>query len=442
MSALFVLPELQQLITETQRAQTLHKWSGVEDGRHLNEEIIHFVKTDERFTVAKHNIETVETLIIDESSMISAKIFNQVQVLCKNTRNSTDLFGNIQVVLVGDFFQLPPVSNELNYDVDVFNYNKIQSLQGDLKVYASPDEGSQHYLSKFLAPKNLGLKLGCPVMLIKSLNDILVNGLCGTVTKLNTDSVEVKFTLEHKTLTVTIAKEVFTTFDPVDKIVLAKRVQLPLKVGFAITIHKAQGMTIENLVVDCNNSIQPGQLGVAIGRAVSIQGLRVINFRKSLCRKHPVNVFNFYDSFSLGIIRNDLTCCRKLNVETSDNESKHDDDDDDDNNDNDYGGGDDSDSTVIFDRLEVDSDFSESEIDNLEFIENILGTDQELLPDKSGSRLALDTVLKAFTDTPVEANILVFSDAISKNYQHFHDWFQAQCSIMEDIGLNCFPKEK
>ncbi|CAG2187271.1 unnamed protein product [Mytilus edulis] len=302
------------------RAQTLHKWSGVEDGRHLNEEIIHFVKTDERFTVAKHNIETVETLIIDESSMISAKIFNQ-------------------------------------------------SLQGDLKVYVSQDEGSQHYLSKFLEPKNLGLKLGCPVMLIKNLNDILVNGLCGTVTKLNTDSVEVKFTLEHKTLTVTIAKEVFTTFDPVDKIVLAKRVQLPLKVGFAITIHKAQGMTIENLVVDCNNSIQPGQLGVAIGRAVSIQ-----------------------------------------------------------------------DSTVIFDRLEVDSDFSESEIDNLEFIENILGTDQELLPDKSGSRLALDTVLKAFTDTPVEANILVFSDAISKNYQHFHDWFQAQCSIMEDIGLNCFPE--
>ncbi|CAC5396937.1 PIF1 [Mytilus coruscus] len=453
------------------RAQTLHKWSGVEDGRHLNEEIIHFVKTDERFTVAKHNIETVETLIIDESSMISAKIFNQVQVLCKNTRNSTDLFGNIQVILVGDFFQLPPVSNELygdpgkhydsvaflksldwplqnerlnkcvhlfarNYDVDVFNYNKIQSLQGDLKVYASQDEGSQHYLSKFLAPKNLGLKLGCPVMLIKNLNDILVNGLCGTVTKLSADSVEVKFTLEHKTLTVTIAKEVFTTFDPVEKIVLAKRVQLPLKVGFAITIHKAQGMTIENLVVDCNNSIQPGQLGVAIGRAVSIQGLRVINFRKSLCRKHPVNVFNFYDSFSLGNIRNDLTCCRKLNVETSDNESKHDDDD----NDNDDGGGDDSDSTVIFDRLEVDSDFSESEIDNLEFIENILGTDQELLPDKSGSRLALDTVLKTFTDTPVEANILVFSDAISKHYQHFYDWFQAQRSIMEDIGLNCFPE--
>ncbi|CAG2187266.1 unnamed protein product [Mytilus edulis] len=219
------------------RAQTLHKWSGVEDGRHLNEEIIHFVKTDERFTVAKHNIETVETLIIDESSMISAKIFNQVQVL--------------------------------------------------------------------------------------------FNGLCGTVTKLNTDSVEVKFTLEHKALTVTIAKEVLTTFDPVEKIVLAKRVQLPFKVGFAITIHKAQGMTIENLVVDCNNSIQPGQLGVAIGGQFLYK---------------------------------------------------------------------------------------------------------ELLPDKSGSRLALDTVLKRFTDTPVEANILVFSVAISKNYQHFHDWFQAQCSIMEDIG--------
>jgi hypothetical protein len=49
---------------------TLHKWSGIEDGRHLDEELIHLVKTDERFLSAKNNIETVQTLIVDEISMI------------------------------------------------------------------------------------------------------------------------------------------------------------------------------------------------------------------------------------------------------------------------------------------------------------------------------------------------------------------------------------
>ena len=48
--------------------------------------------------------------------MISAKILNQVQLLCKNIRNSNVVFGNIQVILVGDFFQLPLVSNELYGD--------------------------------------------------------------------------------------------------------------------------------------------------------------------------------------------------------------------------------------------------------------------------------------------------------------------------------------
>jgi ATP-dependent exoDNAse (exonuclease V) alpha subunit len=60
-------------------AKTLHKWSGIEDGRHLDEELIHLVKTDERFLSAKNNIETVQTLIVDEISMIGAKVLNQDQ---------------------------------------------------------------------------------------------------------------------------------------------------------------------------------------------------------------------------------------------------------------------------------------------------------------------------------------------------------------------------
>jgi len=97
-------------------AQTLHKWSGIVDGRYLNQEIIHLVKTDERFSTAKSNILSADTLIIDEVSIISAKVLNQVQVLCKGIRNSDALFGNIQTILVGDFLQLPPISNDLYGD--------------------------------------------------------------------------------------------------------------------------------------------------------------------------------------------------------------------------------------------------------------------------------------------------------------------------------------
>lgn len=55
-----------------------------------------------------------------------------------------------------------------NYDVNLFNYNNLQNLPGELKIFKAKDEGSKHYLNKFLAPKNLVLKTGCPVMLVRN----------------------------------------------------------------------------------------------------------------------------------------------------------------------------------------------------------------------------------------------------------------------------------
>lgn len=95
-------------------------------------------------------------------------------------------------------------------------------------------------------------------MLIRNLSDTLVNGLRGVVKKLDTDSIEVKFLINEKPVFVSISREIFTTFDPVEKIVIAKRVQFPLKACYGITIHKSQGMTLLELVVDCENCVQPG----------------------------------------------------------------------------------------------------------------------------------------------------------------------------------------
>ena len=59
---------------------------------------------------------------------------------------------------------------------------------------------------------------------------------------------------------------------------VAIRKQLPLKLSFAMTIHKSQGMTLENVEVFCNGIFAPGQLAVAIGRAKSVDGLAVHGF--------------------------------------------------------------------------------------------------------------------------------------------------------------------
>ena len=317
-----------------------------------------------------------------------------------------------------------------NLDVDLFNYAQIQKIEGELKVYRAFDEGSQEYLDKFLAPKNLGLKVNCPVMLVKNLSDTLVNGLRGTVIQMNDNSVDVKFEFERKTLTVNVSPTSFTTFDPVDKVIIAKRVQLPLKVAYAITIHKSQGMTLEKVVVNCQNIMQPGQLGVAVGRATSVSGLKVVKFQKHFCKKHPASVLNFYKTVSVGDFKDDLTCCKlRVNVEiTPESENESDD-------------GGDSDSTIAFWTNE-DSDFSESEIEKLEFLDSVFDNGQDIFPNEPlPSKQTLENVLQDFTDTPVEKQCVDFKTAIMNNYKPFDEWFQKQSSVMEDIGLNCFPEE-
>ena len=275
-------------------------------------------------------------------------------------------------------------------------------------------------------------------MLIRNLSDTLVNGLRGVVKKLDTDSIEVKFLINEKPVFVSISREILTTFDPVEKIVIAKRVKFPLKACYGITIHKSQGMTLPELVVDCENCVQPGQLGVAVGRAVSVEGLKVVNFKKNTYAEsilHTLYVYNFHGSFSIGVVKNDLSCCNNSYEICSDNPSEYGDDDIASDDDNDHHDNDNLDETLILD----DSDFFYSEIDKLDFIENHF--DLEPIADVFlHSRNVLDSVLQTFKDTPVEDKIVAFKDAILKNYKLYDDWFQCQSSIMDDIGLNCFPE--
>lgn len=100
----------------------------------------------------------------------------------------------------------------------------------------SKDYGDTFYLNKFHASKKLGLKVGCPVMLVVNLSDTLVNGSIGKVVRLENDEIFVHFNKTGKT--VSIKPHLFSKIDPVSRKILSKRVQFPLTLAFGITIHK------------------------------------------------------------------------------------------------------------------------------------------------------------------------------------------------------------
>lgn len=87
-------------------------------------------------------------------------------------------------------------------------------------------------------------------------------------------------------------------------------VKCDVKLGYAFTVHNAQGLTLDCVEVDCRNMNFPGQLGVAVGRSVKTDGLRVINFDKCYMNTQPESLEFFYQSNS-ALMRQDLECCTK-----------------------------------------------------------------------------------------------------------------------------------
>ena len=330
-------------------------------------------------------------LFIDEISMVSQKVFDCVEYLCRSIRGLDTPFGGMQVIGCGDFFQLPPVPDSLygdngnycfqspvfdnvfphrivlknvhrqsenhlidainelergfpsgktndllknlsrplnptveykakrlfarNRDVDLHNYRELKKVDNPLHVFEATDYGDRHYLNKILAPKRLGIKVDSPVMLLRNISNRFVNGLVGRVLEIQPHCIKVAFNVDGKTETVDIKRFTFSKYDPATNMCIASRHQFPIKLAYAMTIHKSEGMTIRELVIDCRHVMNPGQIGVALGRAESIDGMQVLNYKPSLCKKNPDTVYEFYHkiyerSSGNDDIRPDVYCCR------------------------------------------------------------------------------------------------------------------------------------
>jgi ATP-dependent DNA helicase PIF1 len=96
-------------------AQTIHRWSGIDDGRYTSKEIVSVIKNSPKSALNLQRIKQTEVLVIDEISMLSKSMFEQVAEIC-SIRNPDFLFGGMQVIVAGDFYQLPPVPNRLYND--------------------------------------------------------------------------------------------------------------------------------------------------------------------------------------------------------------------------------------------------------------------------------------------------------------------------------------
>lgn len=178
------------------------------------------------------------------------------------------------------------------HDANVINESKLEAIKSEAKIYDAQD--SDAYLTKQLdqqtpVPGKLVLKVGAQVMLLKNINIAsgLVNGARGVVTNFKDGLPIVRFrkleyAAKHERWTIKTAGGALLT-----------RKQIPLKLAWAFSIHKSQGLTLDCVEMSLGRVFEAGQAYVALSRAQSLETLRVLDFKASEVWANP-DVLAFY----------------------------------------------------------------------------------------------------------------------------------------------------
>lgn len=163
-------------------------------------------------------------------------------------------------------------------DADLINQSKLDNLEAPEKVFKAQDSDSAY--AKQLdqqcpAPGRLILKIGAQVMLLKNINvsEGLVNGARGVVVNYRDGLPLVKFKNNREYLA---KAEKWTIKMPSGAIIARK--QIPLKLAWAFSIHKSQGLTLDCVEMSLSKVFEAGQAYVALSRAQSLESLRVLDF--------------------------------------------------------------------------------------------------------------------------------------------------------------------
>lgn len=353
--------------------RTIHSWSGIGIKRGLSARDIDRIASSEW---TSKRIEKARVLIIDEISMLDGVTLESIDRVCKEVKRNRDPFGGLQVVFVGDFFQLPPVvrpsrssdgqgilfeedltptfafasrpwqeaepvicylseqhrqedvdfsmllsslrrgtvsEEEIacleecqlrevkrlpkgalklyshNMDVDRVNTKQLAGLSGKPKTFKMQSVGKKSLVDQLkrgcLSPEKLELKEGASVMFTKnSPKGVFVNGTLGTVMKFNqVNGAPVIKTREGRVVT---AESMSWSIEEQGK-VAAQISQMPLRLAWAMTVHKSQGMSLDAAVIDLRRAFVEGQGYVALSRVRTLKGLSLLGWNKKALEVHP-----------------------------------------------------------------------------------------------------------------------------------------------------------
>jgi ATP-dependent exoDNAse (exonuclease V) alpha subunit len=167
-----------------------------------------------------------------------------------------------------------------NNQADTINKKKLETLKERSKIYyAKINRDFPEHI--FPAENELELKVGAQVMFLK--NDVegkqYYNGKIGTVTALSDNGIKVRCKGEHYDIDVKKYEWKNTNYslNPDTREIVENELgsfeQYPLRLAWAITIHKSQGLTFDKLVIDAENAFANGQVYVALSRCTSLEGL-------------------------------------------------------------------------------------------------------------------------------------------------------------------------
>jgi hypothetical protein len=310
-------------------------------------------------------MQELELLVIDEISMVRCDVLDAIDLVLRHVRyRHSERFGGVQVLFIGDMFQLPPVVKEQEWNLLRDYYNSPYFFDSYVmkedppvyieftKIYRQTEEkfihllnkvrnnqmeeehllqlhdryqpeffggGSEGYIlltthnekarsinteklaqlpdkiftykaqikddfspSAYPADEVLQLKVGAQVMFIKNDTDKAkryFNGKIGVVTELHQDKILVQCKNEPDAIEVekdtweNIRYKLDKSTRQLDEEVLGSFSQYPLRLAWAITIHKSQGLTFEKAVIDAGRAFAPGHVYVALSRCTNLEGM-------------------------------------------------------------------------------------------------------------------------------------------------------------------------
>ncbi|MFA6340753.1 MAG: AAA family ATPase, partial [Candidatus Paceibacterota bacterium] len=343
---------------------TIHSWSGLGIRDELTEYDLEELETKKYL---QDRFKSTDVLIIDEISMLHHFRLDLVERIARYLKRNQLPFGGMQVILCGDFFQLPPVSragereshfsyksetwkklnlkicyleeqhrhkeekfikilngircNNIseesliclkerfnavigngiepvrlhthNIDVDVINDTELNKLPTQMFTYQMDSKGRKSLVDALkkscLAPEVLRLKLGAKVMFVKNnFEEGYANGTLGKVVECSNYGPQIM-----------LASGKLITPEKVSWVVeeegkrKATIEQYPLRLAWAITVHKSQGMSLDSVEVDLSKSFERGMGYVALSRVREISGLRLTGLNKNALEvREDVSIFD------------------------------------------------------------------------------------------------------------------------------------------------------